>query len=180
MPYITNMAHARRRPRRQAAARDQAAVQRGGAGGGAPAARGAGGGGGGGGGGRGGTKSEPWMPFQPWSAAVYDYNSINQSKYDPEGYCLPPGGPRMMATPYPAGDHPAAGAEAHLHDLRRRHAHLARDLHGRPRSIPEGDALNPTYLGYSVGHWEGTRSSSTSSASTRTAGSTTSATRTPT
>ena len=34
------------------------------------------------------------------------------------------------------GDHPAAGAEAHHHDLRGRHAHLARDLHGWPRSIP--------------------------------------------
>ncbi len=54
------------------------------------------------GGGRGGTKSEPWVPFLPWAAAVYDYNSANQSKYDPEGYCLPPGGPRLMATPYPA------------------------------------------------------------------------------
>ena len=42
------------------------------------------------------------VPFQPWAAAVYDYNSKNESKYDPEGYCLPPGGPRMMATPYPA------------------------------------------------------------------------------
>ena len=41
------------------------------------------------------------MPFQPWSRAVYDYNSQNNSKYDPEGYCLPPGGPRLMATPYP-------------------------------------------------------------------------------
>src|SRR6516165_5226515 len=51
------------------------------------------------GGGRGGAKSEPWVPFQPWAAAVYDYNSVNQSKYDPEGYCLPPGGPRLMATP---------------------------------------------------------------------------------
>ena len=39
--------------------------------------------------------------FMPWAAAVYDYNSANASKYDPEGYCLPPGGPRMMATPYP-------------------------------------------------------------------------------
>jgi hypothetical protein len=56
----------------------------------------------GGGRGRGGAKSEPWVPFQPWAAAVYDYNSRNDSKYDPEGYCLPPGGPRMMATPYPA------------------------------------------------------------------------------
>ena len=26
---------------------------------------------------------------------------MNNSKYDPEGYCLPPGGPRLFATPYP-------------------------------------------------------------------------------
>src|SRR5262249_13345653 len=31
----------------------------------------------------------------------YDYNLRNDSKYDPEGYCLPPGGPRLMATPFP-------------------------------------------------------------------------------
>src|SRR5215813_5496813 len=55
----------------------------------------------GGGGQRGGAASEPWVPFQPWSAAVYNYNSLNNSKYDPEGYCLPPGGPRLYATPYP-------------------------------------------------------------------------------
>jgi hypothetical protein len=33
--------------------------------------------------GRGGAKSEPWMPWMPWSAAIYDYNSANDSKYDP-------------------------------------------------------------------------------------------------
>src|SRR5216117_1235049 len=50
----------------------------------------------------GGAPKEPWIPFRPWSAAVYNYNSLNDSKYDPEGYCLPPGGPRLMGTPYPA------------------------------------------------------------------------------
>src|SRR5215469_13847183 len=49
----------------------------------------------------GGAAKEPWIPFLPWSAAVYNYNSMNDSKYDPEGYCLPPGGPRLMGTPYP-------------------------------------------------------------------------------
>src|SRR5204862_7703626 len=61
-----------------------------------------GGEGAGGGGQRGGAASEPWVPFQPWSAAVYNYNSLNNSKYDPEGFCLPPGGPRLKGTPYPA------------------------------------------------------------------------------
>jgi len=53
------------------------------------------------GGHRGGAPSEPRVPFQPCAAAFYNYNSLNQSKYDPEGYCLPPGGPRLFATPYP-------------------------------------------------------------------------------
>ena len=48
-----------------------------------------------------GSKLEPLVPFMKWSAAVYDYHVANESKYDPEGYCLPPGGPRLMATPYP-------------------------------------------------------------------------------
>ena len=32
-----------------------------------------------GGGGRAGAKGEPQMPFQPWAAAVYNYNSRNKS-----------------------------------------------------------------------------------------------------
>src|SRR5262249_61985791 len=48
-----------------------------------------------------GSKLEPMVPFMPWSAAVYDYNVANESKYDPEGDCLPPGGPPMLAAPYP-------------------------------------------------------------------------------
>ena len=51
---------------------------------------------------RGGAPNEPFVPFQPWSAAVYNYNSLNEGKSDPEGFCFPPGGPRAMATPFPA------------------------------------------------------------------------------
>ena len=111
-------------------------------------------GGGGGGGGRGGAKAEPWVPFQPWAAALYDYNSVNQSKYDPEGYCLPPGGPRMMATPYPA-------EIIQLPDQKRvimifeGAAHIWREIFMDGRPHPKGDALNPTYLGHSVGRYEG-------------------------
>jgi hypothetical protein len=50
---------------------------------------------------RAGAANEPHIPFQPWAAALYDYNSRTESKFDPEGYCLPPGGPRQMATPFP-------------------------------------------------------------------------------
>jgi hypothetical protein len=106
------------------------------------------------GGGRGGSRSEPWIPWMPWSAALYDYNSKNQSKYDPEGYCLPPGGPRLMATPYPM-------EIIQLTELKRivmifeGATHIWREIYMDGRPHPSGDALNPTYLGHSVGHWDG-------------------------
>ena len=173
VPYITNMAmrvvgnDGQLLPEIQQA---QAAARAGGGG-----ARG-----GGGGGGRGGSKSEPWMPWMPWSAAVYDYNSKNESKYDPEGYCLPPGGPRMMATPYQM-EIIQQPEHKRIIMIFEGATHIWREIYMDGRKFPEGDALNPTYLGYSVGRWENpTRSSSRTRASTRTAGSITSATRTPT
>ena len=144
VPYITNMGMRVVGPDGKPLGQEGNAAR-----GGAPL----GGGEGGGGGGRGGAKAEPWVPFQPWAAAVYDYNSKNQSKYDPEGYCLPPGGPRMMATPYPA-------EIIQLPDQKRvimifeGATHIWREIFMDGREHPKGDALNPTYLGHSVGRYE--------------------------
>ena len=146
VPYITNMAmrvvgkDGQVLPEIQQA---QAAARAGGGG-----ARG-----GGGGGGRGGSKSEPWIPWMPWSAAVYDYNSKNESKYDPEGYCLPPGGPRMMATPYQM-EIIQQPEHKRLIMIFEGATHIWREIYMDGRKFPEGDELNPTYLGYSVGRME--------------------------
>jgi hypothetical protein len=153
VPYITNMAMRvvtgpgsdELAPEIVALQQAQAAARAGGAG-----ARG----GGGGGGGRGGSKSEPWIPWMPWSAAVYDYNSKNESKYDPEGYCLPPGGPRMMATPYQA-EIIQLPEHKRIVMIFEGATHIWREIYMDGRKFPEGDALNPTYLGYSIGRWEG-------------------------
>jgi hypothetical protein len=152
VPYITNMAMRLVGPDGQllpeiakAQQEQQAAARAGGAG-----ARG----GGGAGTGRGGSKSEPWMPWMPWSAAVYDYNSLNESKYDPEGYCLPPGGPRMMATPYQM-EILQQPEHKRIIMIFEGATHVWREIYMDGRAFPEGDALNPTYLGYSIGHWEG-------------------------
>ncbi len=155
VPYITNMGMrlvgpdgqllpeiAKAQQDAQAAA---AAARAGGAG-----PRGAGGGGRG----RGGSKSEPWVPWMPWSAAVYDYNSANESKYDPEGYCLPPGGPRMMATPYQM-EIIQQPEHKRIIMIFEGATHIWREIYMDGRKFPEGDALNPTYLGYSIGRWEG-------------------------
>lgn len=155
VPYITNMgmrlvgADGQPLPEivkaQQAAQAAAAAARAGGAGARA---------GGGGGRGRGGSKSEPWVPWMPWSAAVYDYNSANESKYDPEGYCLPPGGPRMMATPYQM-EILQLPEQKRIIMIFEGATHVWREIYMDGRSFPEGDALNPTYLGYSIGRWEG-------------------------
>jgi len=147
VPYITNMAMRVVGSDGQllpAIQESQAAARAGGPGGRA----------GGGGRGRGGSKSEPWIPWMPWSAAVYDYNSLNESKYDPEGYCLPPGGPRMMATPYQM-EIIQMPEHKRIVMIFEGATHIWREIYMDGRAFPEGDALNPTYLGYSVGHWEG-------------------------
>jgi hypothetical protein len=104
--------------------------------------------------GRGGSKAEPDVPFMPWSRAVYDYNSRNASKYDPEGYCLPPGGPRMMATPYPM-EIIQQPEHKRILMIFEGATHIWREIYMDGRAHPQGDALNPTYLGHSVGRWEG-------------------------
>ena len=152
VPYIQNMAD------RVVGGQGRSAGPAGagaGSGSGGVSGRGAGGAGGAGGSrGRGGAQSEPHVPFMPWAAAVYDYNSANVSKYDPEGYCLPPGGPRMMATPYPM-EIVQLPEQRRIFMVFEGATHIWREIYMDGRPHPQGDALNPTYLGHSVGRWEG-------------------------
>ena len=103
---------------------------------------------------RDGSRFEPLVPFMPWSAAVYDYHVANESKYDPEGYCLPPGGPRMMATPYPM-EIIQLPEQKRIVMIFEGATHIWREIFMDSRPHPTGDALNPTYLGHSVGRWDG-------------------------
>lgn len=154
LPYIQNMGS------RQyvvgappAPARGDGAGRGRGAGGGGQI--GGGEGGGPGGGQRGGAPSEPWVPFQPWAAAVYNYNSLNNSKYDPEGYCLPPGGPRLYATPYPMEiiQQPELKRIVMIFEGG---THVWREIHMDGRQHPKSETIKgETWLGHSVGHWEG-------------------------
>jgi hypothetical protein len=91
-------------------------------------------------------------PFLPWTQAMWEYNKSNRVKYDPEGFCLPPGGPRSMGTPYPAEIIQNRGRIIIIFEGG---GHVWREIHMDGRPHPEGDALNPTYFGHSVGRWEG-------------------------
>jgi hypothetical protein len=92
------------------------------------------------------------IPFLPWTKAMYDYNKSSQVAYDPQGFCLPPGGPRMFGTPYPSQ---FIQERNRIVVIFEGGAHVWREIHMDGRPLPKREDLNPTYFGYSVGHWEG-------------------------
>jgi hypothetical protein len=92
------------------------------------------------------------IPYLPWTKAMYDYNAKNMVAYDPEGFCLPPGGPRMFGTPYPAE---FLQQKDRIVVIFEGGAHVWREIFMDGRPLPDRESLNPTYFGYSVGHWQG-------------------------
>jgi hypothetical protein len=95
------------------------------------------------------------IPFQPWARELANYRKVETaSKYDPQGFCLPPAGPRMMTTPYPM-EIIQLPEQKRILMIYEGGAHVWRIIYMDGRKHPEGDALNLTWMGHSVGHWEG-------------------------
>jgi hypothetical protein len=90
------------------------------------------------------------VPFKPEAKKIFDERTANHSKDDPEGFCLPPGVPRMMYTPYPTQIYQMADRILFIFEGG---AHIWRLIwmDGRQHATDP----NPTYLGDSIGHWEG-------------------------
>ena len=104
---------------------------------------------------RGGAPNEPFIPFQPWAAAVYNYNSLNEGKYDPEGFCFPPGGPRSMGTPFPA-EIIQLPVEKRILIIYEGGTHIWREIFMDGRRHPPHDTIDSeTFMGHSIGRWEG-------------------------
>ena len=97
-----------------------------------------------------GSVAEPHVPFMPWSAAVYDYNIGNFAKYDPEGYCDPPGGPRLFTIPYPMEIVQVPGQKRIFFIFEV--SHLWREVYLDGRDHPPASV--GTWLGHSVGRYE--------------------------
>ncbi|HSU89203.1 MAG TPA: hypothetical protein VLL56_10225, partial [Terriglobia bacterium] len=94
------------------------------------------------------------IPYQPWARALREFRQGTLSKYDPEGYCLPPGGPRAMTTPFPF-QFIQLPEEKRILIIYEGGAHIWRNIYMDGRPHPVGDKLTPTWIGDSVGHWEG-------------------------
>ncbi len=105
--------------------------------------------------GRGGAARSPVdkivdVPFQPWAKAVYEQRQATLLKDDPEGLCLPPGIPRLMATPFPFQIFQLPDRVLFVFEGG---AHIWRAVYTDGRGHPKDP--NPSFLGDSVGHWEG-------------------------
>src|SRR5690242_19029290 len=92
------------------------------------------------------------VPFQPWAKQVYEQHEATLSRDDPESFCLPPGIPRMMNTPFPMQIYQLSDRILQVYEGG---AHIWRIIYMDGRPHPKPPELNPTYLGHSVGHWEG-------------------------
>jgi hypothetical protein len=92
-------------------------------------------------------------PFLPWARAFYEARLAAEGAgmplFDPNASCLPSGVPRVVAVPYPLDivqtpERTLIAIEV-MHSFRVVHMN---------RTAPPPDYV-PSYLGYSVGHWEG-------------------------
>jgi hypothetical protein len=89
-------------------------------------------------------------PCKPEAVKIFQYRQETNMKDDPEGFCLPPGVPRMMYTPYPAEIFQMPDRIVFIYEGG---AHVWRIIWMDGRALPKDP--NPTFLGTSVGHWEG-------------------------
>src|SRR5579871_2577832 len=88
----------------------------------------------------------------PWAKTVYDERQATISKDDPESWCLPPGIPRMMNTPFPMQIYQLPDRIMQVYEGG---AHMWRPIYMDGRKHTPADKWNPTYLGEGIGKWEG-------------------------
>ena len=70
---------------------------------------------------------------------------------DPTASCRPGGMPRIMTTPYPMEFVIQPDRVVILHEI----SSQVRRIYTDGRKHPAPDDLDPTYMGHSIGHWEG-------------------------
>jgi hypothetical protein len=94
-----------------------------------------------------------YPPFKPAAKALWEQRELKDlEKDDPEGFCLPPGVPRMLYTPYPTQIYQMPDRILFVFEGG---AHVWRVVYMDGRKLPNPDDINPTYLGYSIAHWDG-------------------------
>ncbi|MBV9503975.1 MAG: hypothetical protein JO323_03115 [Acidobacteriia bacterium] len=89
------------------------------------------------------------VPLQPWARDLYNQRIANQGKDHPGAYCLPSGIPEKDSVPDGVKLVQTEDLILLLHESRTIYRQIFTD--GRP--FPKSP--QPTWMGYSLGHWEG-------------------------
>jgi len=93
------------------------------------------------------------VPFQPWAKAVYDYRTASNGKDSPLVACKAAGGPSFFNAPgFEIVDVPD---QKSVFILNIAGPHSWRVIYVDGRAHPPLADLRPTFLGHSIGHWEG-------------------------
>jgi hypothetical protein len=91
------------------------------------------------------------VPFQPWARAVYEYRQSAFGINSPLVACKPAGGPAFFNSPgFEIVQVPEAG-EIYILNIAGPHSWRVVYMDGRDHPLD----LRPTYLGHSIGRWEG-------------------------
>ena len=88
------------------------------------------------------------LPYQPWAANLVKKRSVDQG-LDPNVHCMPRGAPRIWTDDYYKRVFMVPGRMIVLTERNMQYRQIFLD--GRP--LPKDP--NPTWNGYSTGHWEG-------------------------
>ena len=89
------------------------------------------------------------VPMTAWGKALYDERRANNSRDDPDTYCLPAGVPRLTA----AGALPSRIVQLPAMVVILYERNFFRQIYMDGRTLQKD--LNPTWMGYSTGAWEG-------------------------
>jgi len=103
--------------------------------------------------GLGGMPRAAEVPFQPWAQALYRFRTSKSDLYPPLVNCKPAAGSSFFNAPgFEIADVPELKSIFIL-DIAGPHSWRVIYMDGRPH--PKADDLRPTFLGHSVGRWEG-------------------------
>jgi hypothetical protein len=103
--------------------------------------------------GLGGAPRPADVPFQPWAKTLQQYRAGKTDLYPPLVRCKPGAGPGFFNAPgFEIVDVPEL-KKIFILNIAGPHSWRVIYMDGRPH--PTGEDLRPTFLGHSVGHWEG-------------------------
>ena len=92
------------------------------------------------------------VPFQPWAKAVYDERAAGLHwREEPDANCLPQGVPKILVAPAPWKVVQTANLIVFVHEA----FNLWRQVFLDGRELAVADDTTPTWMGYSVGKWDG-------------------------